>query len=148
AAPADRTKELPSVVAKPAAQKEEPKKVSLVGEKSAPTRPEEEDKLSPSEQRRKGLREHFRARIDPVGRLIAEEPARLKDEERLLKGQMPETLVMEELDKPRQAYVFIRGLYKNRGEAVSSATPMALPPMAKGLPANRLGLARWLVSAQ
>ncbi len=134
--------------AKPAARKDEPKKVSLVSEKAAPLKPEEENKLSPSERRRKVLREHFRSRIDPVGRLIAEELAKLKDEEKQLKQQMPETLVMEELEKPRQAYVFIRGLYKNRGANVSPTTPAALAPMAKGLPHNRLGLAKWLVSAQ
>ncbi|MFO0845249.1 MAG: PSD1 and planctomycete cytochrome C domain-containing protein [Gemmataceae bacterium] len=138
----------PADATKPEAKKDEPKKVSLVGEKTAPPRPEEEDKLSPAERRRKVLREHFRTRIDPVGRLLAEELAKLKDEERQLKREMPETLVMEELDKPRQAYVFLRGLYKNRGEGVSPATPQALPPMAKDLPPNRLGLARWLVSGK
>jgi hypothetical protein len=127
--------------------KEEPKKVSLVGEKSAPPRPEEEE-LSPAQRRRKVLRDHFRSRLDPVYRLLAEELARLKEEESQVKRQMPVTLVMEELDKPRPAYVFVRGLYKNRGEAVTPATPPALPPMAKDLPANRLGLARWLVSGR
>jgi hypothetical protein len=57
-------------------------------------------------------------------------------------------MVMEELDKPRQAYIFGRGLYKNRGENVSSASPAVLPPMAKDLPRNRLGLAKWLMSPQ
>src|SRR5262249_52255521 len=54
---------------KPELKKDEPKKVSLVGEKSAPLKPEEENKLSPSQRRRKVLREYFRSRIDPVGRL-------------------------------------------------------------------------------
>jgi hypothetical protein len=133
---------------KPTAKKEEPKKASLVGEQSAPPKPEEEDKLSPSERRRKVLRDHFRSRIEPVGRIVAEELAKLKDEERELKRQMPETLVMEELETPRQAYIFIRGLYKNRGEDVNPGSPAVLPPMAADLPRNRLGLAKWLVSGQ
>jgi mono/diheme cytochrome c family protein len=128
--------------------KDDPKKVSLVGEIAAAPKAEEEEKSSPAERRRKVLREHFRSHIDPVGRVIAEELANLKDEEKQLKRLMPETLVMEELDKPRQAYVFIRGLYKNRGEDVSPGTPAVLPPMAKDLPRNRLGLAKWLVSGQ
>jgi hypothetical protein len=131
------------------AKPEEPKKVSLVGEKAGPLKSfEEENKLSPSERRRKVLREYFRSHIDPVGRVLAEELAKLKDEERQLKREIPETLVMEERDKPRQAYIFIRGLYKNRGEKVSPATPAVLPPLAKGLPRNRLGLAKWLVSGR
>jgi hypothetical protein len=148
AAPLDRTKGPQSAATTSAVKNAKLNKVSLVGEKSAPPRPEEQDKLSPAQRRRKVLREHFRSHIDPVGRLITEELARLKEEESQVLRQMPQTLVMEELDTPRQAYIFIRGLYKNRGPDVSAATPRVLPPMAKGLPANRLGLARWLVSGQ
>jgi hypothetical protein len=125
------------------------KKVSLVGEKSAPLKSyEEENKLSPRQRRQKVLRDYYRAHIDPIGRVIAEELSKLKLEEKQLKREMPETLVMEELDKARQAYIFKRGLYKNRGENVDPATPAVLPPMGKSLPRNRLGLARWLVSGQ
>jgi hypothetical protein len=146
----DREVEPAAAASEPDVTKPPAKKVSLVGEKAAPTRYDDpdEDKLSPSERRRKVLREFFRSHIDPVGRIVAEELAKLKDEERDLKRQIPETLVMEELDKPRQAYIFIRGLYKNRGEDVSPATPAVLPPMAADLPRNRLGLAKWLVSGQ
>jgi hypothetical protein len=133
----------------PPAKPDEPKKVSLVGEKSAPRKTyTEENKLTPSERRQKVLREHFRSHIDPVGRVLAEELAKLKDEERQLKREIPETLVMEEMEKPRQAYVFIRGLYKNHGENVPTTTPAVLPPLANDLPRNRLGLAQWLVSGQ
>ena len=71
------------------------------------------------------LREYYRSHIDPVGRILAEELAKLKDEEKLVKAQIPQTLVMEELEKEksRQAYIFLRGLYKNRGENVEPATP-------------------------
>jgi Protein of unknown function (DUF1553)/Protein of unknown function (DUF1549)/Planctomycete cytochrome C len=121
--------------------------VSKVGEKSAPPSPaEEENKLSPSERRKKVLREYYRSHIDPIGRIIAEELSKLKDEENVVKGRLPQTLVMEELEKPRQAFIFQRGIYKNRGENVSPATPAVLTPMAKGAPRNRLGLAQWLVS--
>jgi hypothetical protein len=120
-----------------------------VGEKSAPLKSsEEENKLSPPERRKKVLREYYRSQIDPVGRLVAEELSKLKDEEKIVKRRLPQTLVMEELEKPRQAYVFKRGVYKNHGENVSSATPAVLPPLPKGAPRNRLGLAKWLVSSQ
>jgi hypothetical protein len=126
-----------------------PIKVSMVGEKSAPLKSsEEENKLSPSERRKKVLREYYRSHIDPIGRLIAEELSKLKDEEKVIKRRLPQTLVMEELEKPRQAYIFKRGLYKVRGENVNPATPAVLPPTAKGTPRNRLGLAQWLVSSQ
>ncbi len=126
-----------------------PAKVSKVGEKSAPVKiPEEENKLSPGERRKKVLREYYRSHIDPIGRIVAEELSKLKDEEKLVKARLPQTLVMEELEKPRQAYIFKRGLYKSRGENVSPATPAVLPPLNTGAPRNRLGLAQWLVSSQ
>ena len=135
--------------AKPSTNPEPLSKVSKVGEKSAPSKPqEEENKLSPSERRKKVLREYYRSNIDPVGRIVAEELAKLKVEETLVKQRFPETLVMEELEKPRQAYIFQRGVYKNRGENVSPATPAVLPPLPKSAPRNRLGLAQWLVSKQ
>ena len=134
---------------KAAVKRGPPMNVSLVGEKSAPLKAAEvENKLSPSERRKKVLREYYRSNIDPVGRIIAEELSRFKDEEKLVKQRLPQTLVMEELEKPRQAFIFKRGLYKAHGENVSPATPAALPPMAKGAPRNRLGLAQWLVSNQ
>src|SRR5207248_6453351 len=121
---------------------------SDLGEKSAPLASDPDENSPPAERRAKVLRDYFRSHTDPVGRLVAEEIAKLKDEEKDLKRQMPETLVMEELEKPRQAYVFVRGLYKNRSENVAAATPAVLPPMAPDLPRNRLGLAKWLVSGQ
>src|SRR5439155_718374 len=70
-------------------KQDEPKKVSLVGEKSAPLKTyTEENKLSPSERRQKVLREYFRSHIDPIGRILAEELTKLKDEERQLKREI------------------------------------------------------------
>jgi hypothetical protein len=58
---------------------------------------------------------------------------------------IPTTLVMEEMAVPRPTPILVRGAYDKKGEEVAPATPSALPPMAAGLPRNRLGLARWLV---
>ncbi len=143
-APAPRPK-LPTAAP---AKAGESKSVGIAGEKTAPSKAEEENPLTQSERRQKVLREFYRARIDPVGRVIAEELAKLKEEEAQFKREMPVTLVMEELDVPRQAYIFIRGLYKSRGADVDPGSPGVLPPMAPGLPRNRLGLAKWLVSGQ
>ena len=42
------------------------------------------------------------------------------------------------------ARILIRGQYDQEGERVGAAVPAVLPPMPRGAPANRLGLARWL----
>lgn len=56
-----------------------------------------------------------------------------------------QTLVMNELQEPRETRVYVRGDYRNPGERVQPGAPAALHVMPKG-PANRLTLARWLVS--
>ncbi|QNN25478.1 DUF1553 domain-containing protein [Planctomycetales bacterium ZRK34] len=58
---------------------------------------------------------------------------------------IPTTLVMKERPEPRQAWVLKRGQYDQHGDEVQRITPAALPPMADGLPRNRLGFAKWLV---
>jgi hypothetical protein len=63
-------------------------------------------------------------------------------------GTMSRSLIMEEAPGPAQARMLTRGQYDLPGETVSPGVPAALPPLPAGAPANRLGLARWLVSAE
>ena len=58
------------------------------------------------------------------------------------------TLVMQERETPRGAYVLYRGEYTQRRQQVEPGTPSALPVMAEDSSANRLGLARWLVNPE
>ena len=62
-----------------------------------------------------------------------------------LNMQLPNTMVMEELPKPRDTFVLIRGQYDKHGDKVETGLPAVLPPMPAGAPMNRLGLARWIV---
>ena len=50
--------------------------------------------------------------------------------------------------RPRQTAILTRGEYLKPAEKVSFSTPSFLPPLPKGSPTNRLGLARWLVSPE
>lgn len=58
------------------------------------------------------------------------------------------SLVAEERTTPAIAHVLRRGRYDDPGEEVTPGVPRALPDLAPGQPANRLGLARWLVDAR
>ncbi|MCH2115766.1 MAG: PSD1 and planctomycete cytochrome C domain-containing protein [Pirellulales bacterium] len=62
-----------------------------------------------------------------------------------LEKAIPGTLVMEERDEPRQAHILERGEYTLKREMVSSRVPEWILPAAPDMPANRLGLAQWLV---
>jgi hypothetical protein len=68
-----------------------------------------------------------------------------REELRLFDNAIPTVMVMEELPKPVDAHVLVRGEYDKRGEKVSRAVPAALNPFPKDAPNNRLGLAHWLV---
>jgi hypothetical protein len=59
---------------------------------------------------------------------------------------VPTTMVMEEMPRPRNTHILIRGQYDRPGERVGPGVPAVLPPMPAGVPENRLGLARWLTN--
>jgi hypothetical protein len=59
----------------------------------------------------------------------------------------PTLPVMVELPpaQHRTTHVMIKGNFLSPGEKVEPGVPAAFPPLAKGTPSNRLGVARWLV---
>ena len=64
-----------------------------------------------------------------------------------LDGDAPGTFVYKDLDKPRESFVMMRGQYDKPGDKVEPATPATLGSLGvKDRRANRLDLARWLVS--
>ncbi len=91
------------------------------------------------------LREYYRRNYSPRYRAIDEEYNKLLAQQKSIEAEMPVTLVMEDLPKPRPTHVLIRGEYDNPGERVEPDVPAALGGLPAGAPRNRLGLARWLV---
>ncbi len=65
-----------------------------------------------------------------------------------LANDQKEIMVMSELPQPKKTYLLTRGEYDKRGEEVGPRTPDFLPPMPKGAPMNRLGLAKWLTAPE
>lgn len=55
------------------------------------------------------------------------------------------TMVMSEREDVRKTYVFPDGTYQTQGEEVAPGTPSVFYPMDDQMPANRLGLAQWIV---
>jgi len=70
----------------------------------------------------------------------------LADEERRVRVGIPKTMVMKELEKPRETFVLSRGVYDqpDRARPVNRQVPAALGSLPAGAPANRLGLAQWM----
>ena len=65
-----------------------------------------------------------------------------------LANDQKEIMVMGEQPQPKKTYLLTRGEYDKRGEEVGPRTPDFLPPMPKGAPMNRLGLAKWLTAPE
>ncbi len=94
------------------------------------------------------LREHFLTYI--ASHEIKQqhlELKRLKKERTAFEETIVNTMVMKELDKPRDTFLLARGDYRNKTDKVFAATPAVLPALKTAKPerATRLDLARWLV---
>jgi hypothetical protein len=72
--------------------------------------------------------------------------AELKEQKQKFEDDLPTLMVMQEMPTARPTFLLRRGAYDAPGEQVQRALPAVLPPMPAGLPNNRLGFARWLVS--
>lgn len=64
-----------------------------------------------------------------------------------LEKAAPSTLIMQDMKKPRPTFVLMRGQYDqpDKTQPVQPGVPRVLAPLPADAPANRLGLARWLV---
>ena len=67
-----------------------------------------------------------------------------REAEQTVAEEIMEVMVMEEMSTMRPAYVLERGLYGQKGAAVTPDVPAAFGAFPDHLPRNRLGLAQWL----
>jgi mono/diheme cytochrome c family protein len=85
-----------------------------------------------------------RAAFDPLNK----EEEQLKKAEADLAAATPSTMVMQEMEKPRDTFILVRGDWQRKGEKVTADVPKALPPLPPGVKSDRLGLAKWLVTPE
>lgn len=103
----------------------------------------------PSMQRTEAQHKELASQFRQLSPLFADDRKAIKELRTGLDDlAIPSTLVMGETPSFERPSVplYERGSYTSPGPRVFAATPSALPPMDGSLPANRLGLARWLVS--
>lgn len=104
------------------------------------------------------IRDYYRNNVTPdktvnenAKRAFADLKARFTDlaevrqKRNTLDASLTTTLVMEEREAPRGAYVLARGEYQHREEQVYPQTPSVLPTLPEGFLPNRLGFAKWLL---
>jgi len=61
-----------------------------------------------------------------------------------MRDTIPEIMVMKEMPEPRPTFVLMRGQYNSPLHEVKAGTPSSILSFDDALPANRLGLAKWL----
>lgn len=108
------------------------------------------EKRPPEQQQ--ALRAWFLQRVHPESsaqlRPMTREHDRIQGEETELQAAVPQTMVMEELPKPRETHILIRGDFQKKGDKVEPNVPSFLPPLPSGTRPDRLALAKWLVGPQ
>lgn len=67
------------------------------------------------------------------------------DSLRAIQLEVPNIMIMAEMDEPRPTHVLARGAYDAPTEQVEPATPEYILPFPDEFPRNRLGLAQWLL---
>jgi len=92
------------------------------------------------------LRNYFQANVSAKIKALKDRSAKLRQEHADLEKQIPTTMVMDELPKPRDTFMLVRGQYDKRGERVTARIPESLSPPPGNAPLNRLDLAQWLVN--
>jgi hypothetical protein len=110
----------------------------------------EPDQRTPEQT--KWLREHYLANIYAPARstfepLLKDLNATKKERDDLDKSLVA-TMISDELEKPRGAFILKRGEYDKRGDPVEPGVPAVLPPLRAEGDTNRLDFARWLVSPE
>ncbi len=90
------------------------------------------------------LREYFLAHHNPRQAVRH----RIATLEKRRSASYPETMIMRDMPQPRATHVLNRGNYNEPTKEVAPGVPKIFPPMPEGVPANRLGFARWLVDPE
>jgi hypothetical protein len=100
-----------------------------------------------TEEQKKKLREFFlKHHANRRFSGAAQRLKQLRSEESQLASGMPTTMVMQESQQPRPAFVLHRGQYDQNGEAVTAGVPAFLTEGHVGNQPNRLDMAKWLIN--
>ena len=90
------------------------------------------------------LETQLKAAKDAEAKSLKAELDRLRKQQTDLEQLIPTSMVMREMDQPRETFLLLRGQYDKPGEKVTAEVPAVLSRLPEGAPRNRLGLAQWL----
>jgi hypothetical protein len=91
------------------------------------------------------IEEYFFIAVDSKSQTLQHELNDVRHRLAELEKSIPTSMVMQELEQSRDTFLLERGQYDKHRERVSAGVPAIFPAVPNGNPANRLGLAHWLV---
>jgi hypothetical protein len=94
-------------------------------------------------------KEHWRYAYSPTFRANLDAKNKAQQERAEVVASIPRTMVMKELATPRETFVLTRGQYDHpdKSRPATRSIPKAIGTLPANAPANRLGFAQWIVSA-
>ena len=108
------------------------------------------DVNSRTKEQREQITSYFRT-ITPLLKPLHDDIFRVETEIRKIRdlARAPTVPIMRELApyQRRNTHVMIRGSFLNKGPAVEPGIPASLHPLPENTPADRLGLAQWLMDS-
>jgi hypothetical protein len=100
-----------------------------------------------TDDERRELRTYYAERVEQRYRDAQAQLVELRGKENEIMTDQQEVMITRDQPTPRPTFVLNRGQYDApTEEEVSPGTPAFLPAFAETMPANRLGLAQWLLS--
>jgi hypothetical protein len=101
-----------------------------------------------NDKQKERIRDYYRSAVSPTFKPLEDARAAAKKAEIDYDNSFTKVMVMDD-ERPREAHILYRGGYdKPTGDKLEPGVPAVLNKLSPDLPKNRLGLAKWLTSAQ
>lgn len=100
-----------------------------------------------SEDEQNVLRTHYLNVVDETYKSLATKQTKLSSKIAEYRKPVVNVMIMNDVPKMRDTFILARGDYASplKDHKVEPSVPTALPALPAGAPANRLGLANWLI---
>lgn len=101
--------------------------------------------VRPAEGEKQGGQNSQPEEVSPLRAEWEAEKSALEKQLTSLRARIPKVMIMADQPQRRKTFMLEVGLYNKPGAEVTGGVPAFLPPLPQNAPANRLGLAQWLI---
>src|SRR5690606_37331027 len=80
-----------------------------------------------NEKQKTALRKYYREQFSPEFKTVSKKVDEQRAAKTKLEAAIPETMVMKEMEKPRDTHILVRGDFRSKGEKVTANVPAVFP---------------------